>query len=190
MKRTIRLNESELKRMIAESVKRVLNESYLDKEYTYLLSSHGGYANNDNNYPYAHGKGNIYSHISINDVEWVAPNKDAAYGYLKAIYGRGSDVYGEHKRGTWFDDISDIENDRCALLKDGAVIIFKDDAELGRGDKEEVEKSQKRENNYYNYDNGYQPVMNAKNHMSYNNDDFYFTKNSNYADKMRDTIYK
>lgn len=188
-KQTIRLNESQLRRIVRESVRRMLNEAYDDKEYARLLAKHGGYAENDtNNSHYQNAAGNVYSHVSIDDVEWVAPNEDAAYGYLKAIYGRGSDVYGELTRDFW-DDIPDIEYDRCTLLKDGSVIIFKNGAKLG-SDKRTDKIRREREDNYYNYKDNYQPVMNSKNHKSYNNDDFYFTKNSDYADKMRNTIDK
>jgi len=46
MKRTIRLNETELKRMIFESVKRVLKESYSDVAYTLEDEASGAvYAN-------------------------------------------------------------------------------------------------------------------------------------------------
>lgn len=66
MKRTIRLNESELKRMIAESVKRVLNEQtdkiytdsyreclrFLDKAKSAIITDYGQDSDYDENDPY------------------------------------------------------------------------------------------------------------------------------------------
>ncbi len=62
MKRTIRLKESELKRIIAESVKRVLRESY-DPNATYIVFDGTSY------YP-VYGV-DIEEEIATNDVEVV-----------------------------------------------------------------------------------------------------------------------
>lgn len=190
-KKQIRLTEADLKQIVKESVKIILNEAYYDHNFADLLAQHGGYDKKKKNNT-MYGSGSITTDISYDDVDIVAPNEDFAMGYIWAKYYKDKSDYGvDVNTSSGLYNLHDFLYDMSVHLSDGSILIFKQDAYDKLNNPQEAEKKRKqREFDRYHYNDGYQPVMNAKNHTSYNNDDFYFTKNGDYADKMRDTIYK
>ena len=190
-KKQIRLTESDLKQIVKESVKIILNEAYYDHNFADLLAQHGGYDKKKKNNT-MYGSGSITTDISYDDVDIVVPNEDFAMGYIWAKYYKDKSDNGvDVNTSSGLYNLHDFLYDMSVHLSDGSILIFKQDAYDKLNNPQGAEKKRKqREFDRYHYNDGYQPVMNAKNHTSYNNDDFYFTKNGDYADKMRDTIYK
>ena len=88
MKRTIRLNESQLNRVIKETVKKVLNEQFAgeDKE----------------------GRREAIRYLKHNDYNWVTVEFDHTYGIVRIYQGQGLDFERDQIEPEQEDDYTEM----------------------------------------------------------------------------------